>query len=81
MTGNNSNLDLVKMNAYIKSGGIMSICSQDIERKQSSGVNQGQYLWYKYARKACQDQCIYKIRSFCSQDIERKRNCGVNQEP
>ena len=33
MTGNNQNLDLVNMNAYIKFGEILLICSQDIERK------------------------------------------------
>ena len=46
-TGNNSNLDLVNMNAYIKFGEFLSICSQDIERKQNFGVNQGPYLRYK----------------------------------
>ena len=35
MTCNNPNLDLVNMNAYIKLGEIMSICSQDIERKRN----------------------------------------------
>ena len=35
-------LDLVNKNAYIKFGEIMSICSQDIERKRNFGVNQGQ---------------------------------------
>ena len=29
------------MNAYKKFGEILSICSQDIERKQNFGVNQG----------------------------------------
>ena len=29
------------MNAYIKFGEILSICSQDIERKQNFGINQG----------------------------------------
>ena len=38
---NNPNLDLVNMNAYIKFGENLSICSQDIEGKQNSGVNQG----------------------------------------
>ena len=33
ITGNNSNLDLVNMNAYIKFGEFLSICSQDIEQK------------------------------------------------
>ena len=34
-------LDLVNMNAYIKFGGILSICSQDIEGKRNSGINKG----------------------------------------
>ena len=33
MTSNNSNLDLVNINAYIKFGEILSICSQNIERE------------------------------------------------
>ena len=45
MTGNNPDLDLVKMNAYTKVGEILSFCSQDIERKQNfernSDINQG----------------------------------------
>ena len=32
-------LSLVNVNAYIRFGEIMSICSQDIERKRNSGVN------------------------------------------
>ena len=35
----NSNLDLVNMNAQIKFDEFLSICSQDIERKQNFGVN------------------------------------------
>ena len=31
---NNPNLDLVDINVYTKFGEILSICSQDIERKQ-----------------------------------------------
>ena len=42
MTCDNSNLDLVNIDAYIKFGEILSICSQDIERKQNSDPNQGQ---------------------------------------
>ena len=41
MTGNNPNLDIVNMYAYIKFGEILSICSPDIECKQNVGVNQG----------------------------------------
>ena len=41
ITGNNFNLDLVNMNAYIKFGEFLSICSQDIERKQNFGYIKG----------------------------------------
>ena len=41
MTGINPELDLVNINANIKIGEILSICSQDIERKQNFGLNQG----------------------------------------
>ena len=41
MMCNNPKLDLANMNAYIKFGDILSICSQDIKRKQNFGVNQG----------------------------------------
>ena len=34
-------LDLINMNAYVKFGENLSICSQDIEWKHNSGVNQG----------------------------------------
>ena len=57
MTSNKSNVDLVNMNACIKFGKILSICSQDIEWKQNIGVNQ------------CHTG---EILSICSQDIERK---------
>ena len=36
----NPNVDLVNINAYIKFGEILIICSRDIERKQTSDVNQ-----------------------------------------
>ena len=41
MTGNNPKLDLVNDDVHTKFGRILSICSQDIERKRNSGVNQG----------------------------------------
>ena len=41
MMGNNSKLDLVSVDVHTKRGQILSICSQDIERKQNSDVNQG----------------------------------------
>ena len=41
MTGKNPKLDLVSVDVHTKFGQILSICSQDIERKQNSDVNQG----------------------------------------
>ena len=41
MTSNNPNVDLVSIKCYIKFGQNLSICTQDIERKQNFGVNQG----------------------------------------
>ena len=41
MTGNNPKLDLVNVDVHTKYGQILSICSQDIEWKQNSDVNQG----------------------------------------
>ena len=40
MMCNNDKLDLVNMKPYIKIGEIMSICSQNIERKRYFAVNQ-----------------------------------------
>ena len=41
MTGNNPKLDLVNVDVYTKFGRILSIRSQDIERKRNSDLNQG----------------------------------------
>ena len=41
MTGNYPKLDLVYVDVHTKFGQILSIRSQDIERKQNSDVNQG----------------------------------------
>ena len=38
MTSNNPDLDLVNINTDKKSGEILFICSQDIERKQNSDI-------------------------------------------
>ena len=37
----NTNIDLVNANVYTKFGLNLSICSQDIEQKPNSDVNQG----------------------------------------
>ena len=41
MTCTDSKIDVVNINAYLKFGEILSICSQDIERKQTFALNQG----------------------------------------
>ena len=41
MTGNNPKLDLVNVDVHTTFGQILSIRSQDIERKRNSDVNQG----------------------------------------
>ena len=41
MTGNNPTLDLVNVDVHTKFSRILSIHSQDIERKRNSDVNQG----------------------------------------
>ena len=41
MTSNDSKLDLVNVDVHTKFGQILSIRSQDIERKRNSDVNQG----------------------------------------
>ena len=41
MMGNDPKLDLVNVDVHTKFGRILSICSQDTERKQNSDVNQG----------------------------------------
>ena len=49
MTGNNPKLDLVNDDMHTKFGPILSIHSQDIERKQNSDVNQGPLLRQNFA--------------------------------
>ena len=41
MTDNNPKLDLVNVDVHTKFGQILLICSQDIEQKRNSDVNQG----------------------------------------
>ena len=42
MTGNNPNLDLVKINTYTKFNQNLSISSKDVELKRNNDINQGQ---------------------------------------
>ena len=50
MTGNNPKLDLVNIDACKNLGKILSICFQDIERKQNSEINQGLKLYQNLAK-------------------------------
>ena len=50
MKGYNPKLDLVNVNVHTKFGQILSICSQAIERKRNSDVNQGQLLCQNLAK-------------------------------
>ena len=50
MTGTNPKLDLINVDVHTKFGQILSIRSQDIERKQNSEVNQGPYLRQNFAK-------------------------------
>ena len=49
MTGNNPKLDLVNVDVYTKFGQILSIRSQEIERKLNSNVNHGPLLSQNFA--------------------------------
>ena len=60
-TGNNPKLDLVNVDAHKKIAKILSICSQDIKRKQYSDVNQGPLLRQNFAEN---DRKQYQAR-FC----------------
>ena len=50
MKGNNPKLDLVNDDVHTKFGRILSICSQDIEWKRNSEVNQGPQLHQNFAK-------------------------------
>ena len=51
MTGNNPKLDLVNVDVHTNFGQILSICSQNIEQKQNSEVNQGALTLSKFCEK------------------------------
>ena len=71
MTGNNPKLDLVNVDAHKNIGQFLSICSQGIERKQNSDINQGPKLCQNFAKndrqqslaRSCKYCCPYKIWS------------------
>ena len=47
---NNSNVDLIKVNAYAQFDQVPSVRLQDIERKRNSDDNQGPLLCCKFAK-------------------------------
>ena len=65
----NPNLDLVNANVYTKFGQILSIGSQDIERKRNSDINQGRnsvvnlrnLTLYNPNLDIIYVKCVYKI--------------------
>ena len=92
MMGNNPKVDLVNVDVHTKFGQILSIGSQDIERKQNSDVNQGpqlrqilQKMTGNNPKLDLVDDDVHtkfgQILSICSQDIEWKRNFDINQGP
>ena len=89
MTGNNPKLDLVNVDVHTKFGQILSICSQDIERKQIltsiKGRNSVKILQIITGNNPKLDHVnvdvhtkFGRILSMRSQDIERKQNSDVN---
>ena len=92
MTGDNPKLDLVYVDVHTKFGQIVSIRSQDIERKQNSDINQGPLLHQNFAKMTGNNPKLDlvnvdvhtkfgQILSIRSQDIERKQNSDINQGP
>ena len=92
MTGNNTKLDIVNVDVHTKFGLILSLCSQDIERKRNPDVSQGhnsvnflQNMTGNYPKLDLVAVDVHtkfgQILSSHSQDIERKRNSDVNQGP
>ena len=91
MMGYNPKLDLVNVDVHTKFGQILSIGSQDIERKQNSDVNQGpsdkilQKMTGNNPKLDLVNADVHtkfgQILSIGSRDIERKRNFDINQGP
>ena len=92
MTGNNPKLDLVNVDAAHKRiDQILTICSQGIEQKQNSDINQGQKLCQKFVKKMTGNNPkldlvhvdvhtkFGQILSIHSQYIEWKLYSDVNQ--
>ena len=92
MTGNNPNLELVNINAYIKFGEILSVCSQNIKPKRNSDIYQGRNsvtnmpkMMHNNLMAGPVNTKTYikfgEILSICSHGIEHKRKSDINQGP
>ena len=93
MTNNKPKLDIFYVDVHTKFGLILSICSQDIERKNEiltsvkgcNSVNFLQKMTGNNPKLDLVDVDVHtkfgQILSSHSQDIERKRNSDVNQGP
>ena len=92
MMSNNLKLDLAKMYADITFGEILSIGSQDFERKRNFDTNQVHYSGTNVGKMTCNNPKLDLVimnayikfgekMSVSSQAIERKRNFGLNQGP
>ena len=91
-TTDNFNLDLVNINAYIKFGEFLSICSKDIKPKPNFGYRKGhnsgtnlRKMTYNNPKLDLVSMDVYikfgENMSVCSQDFEQKLNFGENQGP
>ena len=78
------------MNAYIKFGEILPICSKDIELKRNFGIIKCHNSGTNVLKMKCKNPRLDlvnmnayikfgEILSICFQDIEWNRNFGVNQ--
>ena len=91
MTGNKSNIDLVNITAHTKFGQILSIISQDIERKQNLTSIKGHKSVINLRKMTGNNSNLDlvnitaltkfgQIISISSQYIERKRNSEGNSD-
>ena len=65
MICNNPKLDLVNINAYIKFGEILSICSQGIELKQNFGVIKGHNSGTNVRKMMCNNPNLLNLVKVC----------------
>ena len=72
MTGNNPKLDLVNVDVHTKFGQILSICSQDIERKQNLGNNEGPPKGSNSSANLGKLTCIYTLVDIVNIDAYAK---------